>query len=123
MAAPLLVSLTATAGSEWDETFTLLNEDDTRLDLTNATLRFVIRPTPADETTPALIHVDSTGANSQGYISIDTSRAQAQVVLYATTTLLLGEGDYAHSLWLNPDQPNASLEVRGPFYSHLVAQP
>lgn len=108
------------AGSLWVQTFTLLNGDGTRMDLTGLNWEFVIRPGVTDSTSPPLVKVTTT-VGAQGGIVVDVDAATVTVTLTPATTTLLGKGARPHALWSQPDTESATCWVNGTFNSVLVA--
>lgn len=115
----------ATADSIWSETYTLTqSKGGPPIDLTGVPFRFVIRPSVTDATSPALVHVDSTGATSQGSITITPLTGTVYVQLTPAATLLLGRGTYAYALWANPTDPALrNCWLKDTFVTSLAAQP
>lgn len=112
---------TATAaGSLWVQTFTLLNGDGTRIDLTGLGWEFVIRPGVTDAADPPLVKV-TTAPGSQGGIVVDVDAATVTVTLTPEATVLLGKGARPHALWSQPGTANSICWVNGTFNSSLVA--
>jgi len=110
------------AGSQWSQAFTLQNDDGTPVNVTGWTWEFVIRPTVADMTSPALVQVTTT-VNAQGYITVDTVTATVMVVLNPAATTLLGKGARPYALWSQPGTSLALAWVEGVFNSQLIANP
>lgn len=120
-ALPNQVQANAAAGSQWVQTYTLQNDDGSLMNITSKTFEFVVRPSTSDKTQPAMIAVNSTAANAQGYITVTTATATLQVVLSPTATALLGQAAYPYSLWMDPGLPDATDLVVGTFFCQLVA--
>lgn len=119
---PLRWRTATAAGTQWAATFTLLNDDGTRMSISGKTFEFVIRPTSADATVPPLVKLTS-AATGQGYLTVDTVTATVQVILSPSATLALGAGCRPFALWMDPGLPDQTCLVEGPFYSRLVTSP
>lgn len=114
---------TATAaGAQWVQTFTLLDGEGTRMDLTGLVWGFVIRPGVTDITAPPLVEVTTT-PGAQGSISVDLTAATVTVTLTPAATTLLGKGARPHALWSQPGTAAATCWVAGTFNTQLVAAP
>lgn len=110
------------AGSQWSQSFQLVNDDGTPVNVTGWTWEFVIRPTVADTASPALVQVTTT-VSAQGYITVNTTTATVMVVLNPAATSLLGKGAKPYALWSNPGTTTATAWVEGTFNSQLIATP
>jgi hypothetical protein len=119
--APLPVNAYNAAGSVWAETYNLTQPDGTPIDLTGLTFTFSIRPNLKSQTTSALVQVTSAGSNAQGSITVTPLAGTVAVSLTPAATLLLGDNQYAYTLWSNPDTTTSIAWVAGAFVSHLVA--
>jgi hypothetical protein len=120
-ALPNRLNTTSAAGSQWAWSYQLQNDDTTLMNITGKSFEFVIRPTVADVTEPALIAVNSTASNAQGYITVTPSTSTVLVVLSPTATALIGANSYPYALWMDPGLPDATNLVGGTFFSSLVA--
>lgn len=109
------------AGSQWVETYVLQNDDGTLMNIVGKTFEFVIRPSTSDTAQPAMVAVNSTASNVQGYITVTTATSTVQVVLSPTATSLLGQCADPYSLWMDKGLPDATDLVVGTFFSNLVA--
>lgn len=116
---PNQVTFSVAAGSQWVQTFTLTNAG-APVDLTGLAWEFVIRPTVADATVPALIQVTTT-PSAQGSIAVVPATGTVTVTLTPAATLLLGRGARPHALWSNPGTATATCWVEGAFNTQLVA--
>ncbi|MFG2412286.1 hypothetical protein [Streptomyces goshikiensis] len=119
---PLRWRTSTAAGTQWAATFTLLDDDGTRMDISGKTFEFAIRPTSADVTAPPMVEVTTT-ATVQGYLTVDTVASTVQVVLSPTATLSLGTGCRPFALWMDPGLAGQACLVEGPFFSRLVTAP
>jgi hypothetical protein len=119
-ALPNQWNATAAAGSQWAQAFQLQNDDGTPVNITGWTWEFVIRLTVTDAASPALVQV-TTAANSQGYITVNTTTATVTVVLNPAATSQLGKGAKPYTLWSNPGTTTATAWVDGTFNSQLIA--
>ncbi|MFF7411652.1 hypothetical protein [Streptomyces lydicus] len=117
---PLQWNTTTAAGAEWAAGFTLLDDDGTPMAINGKAFEFVIRPTVVDATPSPLVKVTTT-PTVQGYITVDTVTATAQVVLTPTATALLGKGSRPFALWMDPGQPQQTCLVEGRFNSRPAA--
>jgi hypothetical protein len=112
-------NVTASAGSQWSESFTF-----TGTDLTNRTIRLVIRPSVTDTTSPAEVSIDSTAANGQGSITITTSTSTVLVVVNpSAVTALAAAGGGVYTLWMDPGLADQTGLVTGAFYVQQIPQP
>jgi hypothetical protein len=117
---PMQWNTTTAAGSLWVQTFTFLNADGTRTDLTGLSWEFVIRPGVTDSTSPPLVKVTTT-AGVQGGIVVDIDAATVTVTLTPAATTALANGARRHALWSQPGTADATCWVAGTFNSVLVA--
>lgn len=117
---PLRWRTATVAGAQWSASFTLLDDDGTRMDISGKGFEFVIRPNSADAAMPPLVVVTAT-ATAQGYLTVDIVTATIQVVLTPAATTLLATGCRPFALWMDPGQPDSTCLVEGPFYSRLVS--
>ncbi|WP_327066884.1 hypothetical protein [Kitasatospora sp. NBC_01302] len=120
-ALPNQLNTTSASGSQWVTSYQLQNDDGTLMNITGKTFEFVIRPTTSDATEPALVSVNSTAANAQGYITVTPATSTLLVVLSPTATALIGQSAYPYSLWMDPGLSDATDLVTGTFYNALVA--
>lgn len=118
---PKVVPAYAISGSQWSEGYQFFNDDDTLMDLSTKTFGFVVRPTVADVAEPAQISVSSTGATSQGYITVTLATATVLVVLSDTATALLGQSNRPYALWMDPGGNDQTAVVVGLMNSRQVA--
>ncbi|MFE2712228.1 hypothetical protein ACFXKI_09620 [Streptomyces mirabilis] len=118
---PNQINSTAAAGSQWVQTYAIQNDDGSVTDITNKTFEFVIRPHTTDTAQPAMVAVNSTAANAQGYITVTTATATLQVVLSPTTTGLLQRSANPYTLWMDPGLPDATALVVGTFFTSQIA--
>lgn len=119
---PDQLNIALAAGSQWDEGYQLLDENNQPINLTGTPVTFSIRNTVTDTSQPALVTVNSTASTAQGYITV-TLPNTLLIVLSATATALLGQGTRPYGLWTNPGQPNEQAWITGTCYSSLVALP
>lgn len=119
-ALPNQWNASAAAGSQWSQSFQLVNDDGTPVNVTGWTWEFVIRPSVNDTASPALVQVTTT-ANSQGYITVNTATATVTVVLNPAATTPLSKGSRPYTLWSNPGTTTAVAWVDGMFNTQLVA--
>lgn len=121
MALPNQVNAQAASGSQWSVTYTLTNDDGSVMAITGKTFEFVVRPSVTDTTEPAEVSVNSTAANAQGSMTVNTAAGTVQVVLNpAATQLLATSGGGPYSLWMDPGLPDATCLVTGTFYVQQV---
>lgn len=120
---PNQLNITVAAGSQWPQGYQVQNDDGTLVNLAGATFEFVVRPSTTDTTEPALVSVNSTASNAQGYITVTLATSSLLVVLSPTATSLLGQSAYPYSLWMNPGTPAATDLVNGTSYCTLVPLP
>lgn len=120
-ALPQPHAITAPAGAQWVESYQLLDDNGALAAITGKTFQFAIRPSTADTTQPAMVAVNSTAANGQGYITVTVATSTLQVVLSPSATLLLGAGARPYALWMDNGQPDAEVWLDGIFTTYLVA--
>lgn len=118
---PNQLQANAAAGSQWVQSYTLLNDDGTATNLAGKVFEFVIRPTVNDTTEPAMVAVNSTAANAQGYITVTAASSTVQVVLSPTATTLLGQGTRPYTLWMDNGLSDQTALVVGTFFSNQIA--
>ncbi|MEV6580265.1 hypothetical protein AB0M92_19105 [Streptomyces sp. NPDC051582] len=116
---PLRWRTATVAGTQWAATFTFLDDDGARMDISGKVFEFVIRPNSADATVPALVKLTTT-ATAQGYLVVDPVASTVQAVLSPTATLALGTGCRPFALWMDPGLADQTCLIEGPFYSRLV---
>lgn len=119
---PDQLNISVAAGSQWPESYQLLDENQQPINLTGMPVTFSIRNAVTDTNQPALVTINSTASTAQGYITV-TLPNTLLVVLSATATALLGQGARPYGLWTNPGQSNEQAWVTGTCYSSLVALP
>ena len=113
----------ATAGSQWVQTFTLQNDDGSLMDITTKVFEFVVRASATDASPTPLIKVSSSGATSQGYITVTPDSSSLQVVLSPTATAAIPSSGCWHGLWMDPGLSDATVIVTGPFFCQAAATP
>lgn len=118
---PNQVDVTATQGSQWNETFFITNADGTPTNITNKTFEFAIRRAVTDTGTPTLSVTSVPNANGQ--ITVTTSNSSVQVTLTPAGTASLLHGGGVYALWMDPGLPDATAMVVGTFYCIQVASP
>jgi hypothetical protein len=106
----------ATSGSQWVTSFTLQNDDGTLMDITSKTFEFVVRASATDTSPTPLVKVTSTGATSQGSVTVTTAGSTVQVVLAPTATAGIPATGAWHSLWMDPGLSDATVVLSGPFF-------
>lgn len=120
---PELWAANATSGSQWVTSFTLTNDDGSRMDITNKTFEFVVRSSVTDTSPTPLAKVTGAGATVQGYITISAATSSVQVVLSPTATASIPPMGPWYALWMDPGLADATTVVHGPFYCQATAAP
>lgn len=120
-ALPQQHAIIAPAGAQWVESYQLFDDNGALAAITGKSFGFVIRPSTSDTTEPAMVAVNSTASNGQGYITVTTSTSTVQVVLSPTATQLLGAGARPYALWMDNGQVDATIWLSGIFTTYLVA--
>lgn len=121
MTLPLVWTTSGPVGNLWDATFQFLNDDDTPMDITTKTFQLVLRTTTRKPGTPAAV-INSSGATSQGYITVTTATSTVLCVLTPAATAALTPGSvYDLALIMNPDLPDQEAMVRGLFTASPIA--
>lgn len=120
MQLPMQWNTATAAGSQWAQTFTLTDANETALDLTGLAWEFVIRPNVTDATVPPLVSVTTT-PGAQGQIDVTPLTGTVTITLTPAATALLNQGSRPHALWSNPGTTTATVWVEGRFNSALVA--
>jgi hypothetical protein len=118
---PNQINAQAIAGSMWNTSYQLYDDNGDLMNIVGKTFGFRIRPTVTDSTPTPLVSVSSTGASAQGSITVDTVTSTVQVVLTPAATALLGRGTRPYALWMNPGLADATDLVTGTFQSALTA--
>ena len=120
---PNAVSVVAAIGSQWNQSYQLLNDDGTLMNISNKIFEFVVRtdPSQSSATTP-LIRVSSVSATSSGSITVTTGTSTVLASLSPTAMALLSAGQYYYALWMDQDLPDATALVSGTLFASLTAQ-
>ncbi|MGW3196328.1 hypothetical protein ACWDBD_17415 [Streptomyces sp. NPDC001118] len=120
---PQLWAANAVSGSQWVTSFTLTNDDGSRMDITGKTFEFVVRASATDTSATPLAKVTSSSATAQGYITVTTVTSTVQVVLSPTATTGIPATGPWHWLWMDPGLADQTEVLSGPFYCQFAAAP
>ena len=119
---PNAVSIVAAIGSQFNQTYQLLNDDGSTMNITGKIFEFIIRTDPIQSgiSTPAA-SVTSTASTASGTITVTVSTATLLVSVSALATALLSQQQYFYTLWMDQGLSDATALVSGTFFAELTA--
>lgn len=114
--------MVAAVGSQINQTYQLINDDGTLMNITNKTFEFVIRsdPSQANAVTP-LVSVNSTTSTSAGFITVTTLTSTLLVSVSASAMAGLTQQQYYYTLWMDQGLADATALVNGTLFAEFVA--
>lgn len=122
LSANLNIPTTAAAGSEWNQTYSLQNDDGTPMNIVGKTFEFVIRNTATEaNTVTPIARITSSASTTQGAIVVNTTASTVQVIISPTVTTPLWQSAWPYTLWMDPNLPDATVLVAGMFFTTAVA--
>lgn len=121
---PTIQSISESVGGQFNNVYTLLNDDNTLMNISGKTFEFSIRTDPFQTSAISpLISVNSTSSTANGAITVNTLTSQVSVVVTSTAMAKLTQAQYYYTLWMDPGLADATPVVAGPLFAQLVSQP
>lgn len=119
---PNAISLLAPVGSQLNQSYQLLNDNGTLMNITNKTFEFVIRTDPSQTgvSTP-VASVNSTVSTASGFITVTTNTSTLLVTVSATVMKTLTQQQYFYTLWMDQNLADATALVTGTLFAEFVA--
>lgn len=121
---PNPLTITNASGSQFNQAYQLLNDDNTLMAIAGKTFEFVLRTDPGQTgaTTP-IAAINSTTTTVNGTIAVNVATSTLLVTLNGTATATLAQGQYHYALWMDPGLGDATALIEGTWFAQQTAAP